>query len=78
MPRGAAYRDEVRALNRRYVDLVANQPEHVRYVDLWPALAIADGTLNPEFSRDRLHLNGLGYRAWAGVLEPLIAPAPHR
>ncbi|WP_297542938.1 GDSL-type esterase/lipase family protein [Amycolatopsis sp.] len=74
MPRGAAYREEMRALNRRYADLVAHQPEHVRYVDLWPALATADGVLNPEFTRDRLHLNGLGYRAWVEVLEPLIAP----
>lgn len=84
MPRGAAYRDEVRALNRRYVDLVAQRPDHVRYVDLWPALETGDGVLNPEFSRDRLHLNGLGYQAWTGLLEPLIRPfaapenTPHR
>ena len=74
MPRGAAYRAEVLALNRRYVDLVANRPDHIRYVDLWPALETGDGVLNPEFSRDRLHLNGLGYRAWTTILEPLVTP----
>lgn len=74
MPRGAAYRDEVHALNRRYAELVAHRPDHVRYVDLWPALATADDVLNPEFTRDRLHLNGLGYRAWVGILEPLVTP----
>lgn len=72
MPRGAAYRDEVRALNRRYVDLVARRPEYIRYVDLWPALATEAGVLNPQFTRDRLHLNGLGYRAWVMILEPLV------
>ena len=28
----------------------------------------------PEFTRDRLHLNGRGYRTWVKVLEPLVTP----
>ena len=74
MPRAKAYRDEVLALNRRYVRLVEDRPEHIRYVDLWPALATPAGVLDPDFSRDRLHLNGRGYRGWVKILEPLVAP----
>ncbi|WP_328609532.1 GDSL-type esterase/lipase family protein [Amycolatopsis sp. NBC_00345] len=74
MPRAKSYREEVQALNRRYVQLVDERPEHIRYVDLWPALATPESTLDRRFTRDRLHLNGRGYRAWVKILEPLVTP----
>ncbi|MGS2810751.1 hypothetical protein [Nocardia sp. MW-W600-9] len=46
------------------------------YVDLWSALADETGSLRPEFTRDRLHLNGAGYTAWVDVPRPHIAALP--
>lgn len=72
MPRKAAFRDDVRALNDRYQALAATTPL-TDYIDLWPALATPQGTLRPEMTRDKLHLTGAGYRAWTEVLRPLLA-----
>jgi lysophospholipase L1-like esterase len=44
-----------------------------QYVDLWPALADATGALRKEFTPDNLHLLPAGYRAWSGVLRPLLS-----
>ena len=68
-----AYRDEIVALNRRYRELVAAAPEHVRYLDLWPALATPEGALRSELTEDKLHLNGRGYAEWVGALRPIMA-----
>ena len=72
MPRALVFRDEIVALNQRLQDVVAKAPGHVRYLDLWPALATPEGALRPELTEDRLHLNGSGYREWAGVLRPIM------
>ena len=72
MPRALAFRDEIIALNHRYRELVDAAPDHVRYLDLWPALATPEGALRPELTRDRLHLNGNGYAAWVKVLQPMM------
>ena len=45
---------------------------HAQYLDLWPALALDDGEINPAFSDDRLHLNDAGYEAWLGELRPAL------
>lgn len=45
---------------------------HSRYLDLWPALALGDGELNPAYSDDRLHLNAQGYEAWLTELTPAL------
>ena len=78
MPRTARFRDSVRSLNQRLERLVAGRPDHVHFLDLWPALADADGDLRREYSIDRLHLNGEGYRAWTEVLRPVLASLPAR
>jgi lysophospholipase L1-like esterase len=72
MPRTAGFRSEIESLNRRYLEL-ASSVENVRYVDLWPALSDGSGALKHEYTLDRLHLNGAGYRAWVDVLRPLVA-----
>ena len=72
MPRGASYADEVRALNRGYQQVVAEATTSARYLDLWPTLASADGSLRAELTPDKVHLNGRGYREWAAVLRPII------
>lgn len=78
MPRTLPYRGEIGSLNRRYQDLVAAAGPHVRYLDLWPALATPDGRLRPEYTVDDLHLDGAGYRAWVDLLRPVLADlGPH-
>lgn len=39
--------------------------------NLWPALADGDA-MRREFSFDRVHLNGAGYRAWVSALRPAL------
>ncbi|THG30023.1 GDSL-type esterase/lipase family protein [Naasia lichenicola] len=72
MPRSAKFRDELDSINGRLQTLVTERPDHIRYLDLWPALSTADGALRNEFTRDHLHLNGEGYRAWTDVLRPIV------
>jgi lysophospholipase L1-like esterase len=72
MPRTPRFRDDLRLLNRAYRQLADSSGEHVRYLDLWPALADDHGDLRAEFTEDRLHLNGPGYAAWVDVLRPLV------
>jgi lysophospholipase L1-like esterase len=72
MPTAAGDRDQVVGLNRQIVASLAGSPDHIRYLDLWPALATEDGSLNPDFTIDNLHLNGDGYKAWVDVLRPYV------
>ena len=44
----------------------------VEYIDLWPALSVSGGKLNPAYTNDGLHLNGAGYRAWAKAIEKQV------
>jgi lysophospholipase L1-like esterase len=48
------------------------QGDRVRYLDLTPRLAGADGTPRPEYFRDNLHLNAAGYRVWAESLRSTL------
>lgn len=73
MPRAEAYRAEVQELNRRYQQIVQRQGPNVTYLDLWPALATTTGGLSPEFTADKLHLNGAGYVAWVDTLRPHVS-----
>lgn len=72
MPRAIEYREEVLFMNSRLLDLARRAGTHVRYLDLWPALATESGALRSEFTEDKLHLNGGGYQAWVEVLRPAI------
>ena len=72
MPRALAFRDEIVALNRRFRELIAAAPEHVRHLDLWPALATPEGALRSELTQDKLHLNGRGYAEWVEALRPIM------
>jgi lysophospholipase L1-like esterase len=74
MPRKAKFRDRIVSLNSRYEQL-ADQAGAI-FVDLWPVLATADGTLRKALTLDDLHLNGAGYRAWVSALRPLLENRP--
>ena len=71
MPRGREFAKRINDANihlRQFSSTV-----HAQYLDLWPAMALEDGELNPAFSEDRLHLSPAGYDAWVGELRPALA-----
>ena len=70
LPRSAEYADEIRDINRHIWQFASSVRTH--YLDLWPALSVADGSLNAEYSADQLHVNALGYEAWLSELEPAL------
>lgn len=70
LPREAERAPEVRDANRHLRQFSPSINAH--YLDLWPALALPDGSLNPDLARDGLHLNDDGYRLWRAELEPAL------
>jgi lysophospholipase L1-like esterase len=73
IPREPRLRTEVVSLNRRLERLAATMSPRVTFVDLWPTFADECGDLRPQYTLDRLHLNGDGYLAWVCLLRPLVA-----
>lgn len=70
LPRGREFAQRIKEANihlRQFSSTVRAQ-----FLDLWPALALEDGELNPAFTDDRLHLNEAGYRAWTAELGPAL------
>lgn len=47
-----------------------------RYLDAFKRLADDRNLLRQEYSRDGLHLNEAGYRAWARLIEEILPPLP--
>lgn len=78
MPRTASRREELLELNQRLQEVCGSVSPTSRFIDLWPVFATEEGTLNPRFSQDRLHLNGDGYRAWVDIIRPLVLEASHK
>lgn len=70
MPRGREFADRIREANIHLRQFSATV--HAQFLDLWPAMALEDGELNPVFSEDRLHLNDAGYEAWLSELRPAL------
>jgi lysophospholipase L1-like esterase len=66
MPREAAYADTIRDVNRHLWQFASTV--RAEYLDLWSAMAGADGAIDPQFSDDSLHLNERGYEVWVGEL----------
>ncbi len=57
-------------LNERLRTFADN--DHVFYLDIYGAMAVDSGGLNPSYSIDGVHLNGKGYLAWKEVLLPYM------
>ena len=70
LPRGHEFADQIRDINRHLWQFAPTV--HAQWLDLWPALALDDGELNPAYSDDRLHLNEDGYRVWVNELVPAL------
>lgn len=49
--------------------------KHLVVADYYPALAMADGSMRPEFSLDGVHPNKAGYRAMAPITDAAIKAA---
>lgn len=62
LPRGAAYRDRVEALNGAIARKIDGK---ATWIDLYPLfLDSGDGSIRDDFSNDELHLLGEGYLRW--------------
>ncbi len=68
LPRGHEFADQIRDINRHLWQFAPTV--HAAWLDLWPAMALEDGELNPAYTDDRLHLNAEGYRVWLNELVP--------
>jgi len=67
--------DAVRETNRLLADM-ADQDEHIFFVDLFSAMLNPNQRPRPElFRADSLHLNQTGYQLWAAQLTPVIRSA---
>ncbi|MFF2052422.1 SGNH/GDSL hydrolase family protein [Leifsonia sp. NPDC058194] len=70
LPRAVEFADQIKDINRHLWQFAPTV--HAGWLDLWPAMALEDGELNPAYTEDRLHLNAEGYRVWAGELAPAL------
>lgn len=70
MPRGREFADQIQDANRHLRQFSPSINAH--YLDLWSALALDDGEIDPAFSDDRLHLTAAGYAAWLAELAPAL------
>src|SRR5690606_22834942 len=70
LPRGREFARNIKDANIHLRQFCATV--HAQYLDLWPALALEDGSIDPQFSHDQLHLNDEGYRAWLAELVPAL------
>ena len=63
-------RSGIKELNARIRAMADNV--HVLYVDIYSQVIDANGDLNSEYTRDGVHLNGKGYRAWRRSIDRFI------
>jgi lysophospholipase L1-like esterase len=70
LPRAREFAEQIQTANIHLRQFAATV--RAQYLDLWPALALEDGELNPAYSDDRLHLNAAGYEAWLAELRPAL------
>ncbi len=66
MPREAGHAETIKDVNRHLWQFASTV--RAQYLDLWPALATEDGSIDPQYSDDSLHLNERGYEVWVGEL----------
>ncbi len=71
LPRTTLFRDRIIRLNAHYQQIA--DENGATYVDVWPALAGAEGAIRPEMTADDIHLSIAGYKAWTDVLRPHLA-----
>lgn len=70
LPREREYSDAIKDINRHLWQFAPTV--RAQYLDLWPVFALEDGSMNPEYSDDFLHLSAAGYDAWLTELRPAL------
>jgi len=70
LPREREFASAIRDANRHLRQFAPISGSH--FLDVWPALALDDGELNPAYSSDRVNLNEAGIDALRGELAPAI------
>jgi len=70
LPREREFASAIRDANRHLRQFAPISGSH--FLDVWPALALDDGELNPAYSVDRVHLNDAGIDALRSELTPAI------
>jgi lysophospholipase L1-like esterase len=70
LPHSRPYAKHVQALNDVIQDLA--ERHGVTYIDLYPHFARDDGSVDPRFSNDSLHLTGTGYARWHALIRPFV------
>jgi lysophospholipase L1-like esterase len=70
LPRGKEFARSIRDANIHLRQFCATV--RAQYLDLWPAFALEDDSMDPRFSDDQLHLNEDGYQAWLAELMPAL------
>lgn len=70
LPRGKEFARSIKEANIHLRQFSATV--RAQYLDLWPALSREDGSIDPRFSDDSLHLNAEGYQAWLAELLPAL------
>ncbi|MFB7893579.1 GDSL-type esterase/lipase family protein [Microbacterium sp. NPDC056044] len=73
LPREVGQASRVRELNDCLIRLC--RPYEAIYVDAWSRMHGSRYELRGEFTKDRVHLNGAGYREWLTVLSPALQEA---
>lgn len=69
-PMGREQEEYIKDANRHLRQYSTNM--HAQYLDLWPALALDDGELSPEYTENRVLLNDAGYQALLSELRPAL------
>lgn len=73
MPRAKSYAERITASNSALRQVTAEAGG--TWLDLWPLLEGHAGAIRDQYSDDKLHLNGAGYRAWSQFLAPYVKRA---
>ena len=45
---------------------------NITYIDIFSHLLDSSGNLGKEYSKDGLHLLGIGYLKWKNIIEPYV------
>jgi len=68
-PNGAE-NEEILALNMALVKL--SKAHQCTYIDLYVPFADEKGLLKSDYTNDDLHIKGVGYRKWMGIIQPYL------
>lgn len=71
-PEKSRPKEKIQALNTLYAGLVRGD-QQVTLLDTWTLFAGPDGEADPQWFKDLLHLNPMGYDRWAAALNPVLA-----